>query len=994
MAKEKRSYDKHTCLECQRLETENDFLRQEIEKLKEIIANNPNITQQDDNFTSYGNEKIPAQIKLADNYLHEISDHVVTKDSALIQKIALFRSIFKGRDDVYALRYERKSDGKAGYTPACRNTWKSGVCPKPKIKCQDCSRKDYLPIDDQVIEEHLRGEKVIGVYPMLDDDRCWFIVIDFDKGDWQADTSAFQKYCSDNELPFTLERSRSGNGAHIWFFFSEPIPASKARKFGSGLITAVMQQRHEIGFNSYDRIFPAQDYLTKDGLGNLIALPLQGQTAKEGNSCFIDTDFNRYQDQWLFLSHIHRFSEVEINQLTDKLLIDNDLGELSHSFDNEQTKPWSNGKDIILGKNDFPLSITVTLSNGIFIPVQGLSSRALNKFKRLAAFFNPDFYKKQAMRLSTWNTPRIIACHQEHDGYIQLPRGCFDEVRKLFNQASLKWQINDERQTGNPIRVSFIGTLRPLQKEAEETLIKNQMGVLCGTTAFGKTVTAISLIAYYGINTLILVNNVPLMQQWHEKISQFLDIKEVLPELERKRGRQKTRSIIGRLGGARNDLHNIIDVVVFNSALSGHDVKEFVKDYGLVIVDECHHVAASSFEKVLSQITAKYVFGLSATPVRQDGRHPIVYMQCGKVVFRDDAKKQAMDRPFSHILMPRFTNYQPPIEWDSANKQIQDIFTDLSISSSRNQQIIFDVVMEIKKGRNVIVLTDRKEHVERLTKEVQPLFPKVISLTGTGTIKQKREKLTLVEQYPVDQPLLIIATGKYVGEGFDVPRLDTLFLVMPFSWKGTLAQYAGRLHRLYRGKNNVRIYDYVDVHVPVLERMYGKRLKGYRDLGYQLGEPDLPPARSNFIFDKSEYWQSLENDLNNARETIWISTRTINIRSMFMLEKVLSRTPNDQREIILFAPTKYFDELSSDRPEFNAKINKCVQNLNIHIQPNVNFYCNAVVIDQRILWYGSLAPLGFINENDSIMRIESPKLSMDMQRILTDYSNNTSQQPL
>ena len=988
--KERRSNKKQICLECQRVKAENEILRHKIEKLKGIALENHQQSQQEDNGTSYSTEFLPVEMKLSDR---SSSDSAVTKESILCQKIALFRSLFKGREDVYAVRYERKRDGKPGYTPACKNIWKPGICPKPKISCHDCSRKDYLPINDQVIEEHLRGEKVIGVYPILNDDRCWFIAIDFDEGDWQADTRAIHKYCSEKNLPIAVERSRSGNGAHIWFFFNEPITASKARKFGSVLITAAMQQRHEISFKSYDRMIPAQDFLTKDGLGNLIALPLQGQTAKAGNSCFVDAEFNRYSDQWYFLSHVHRLSEAEINQRIETLTEETDLGELSNLSDTGQNKPWDHEKNVVLGLEDFPVTLTVTLSNGVYIPTHGLSQRALNKMKRLAAFSNPDFYKKQAMRFSTWDTPRIIPCHQEHDGYIQLPRGCIGEMSKLFDKINLKWQVNDERQTGKPIRVSFNGQLRSMQQEAADALIKNQIGVLCGTTAFGKTVTAISLISYYGVNTLILVNSVPLMQQWQDKISQFLAIDEVLPDIKKKRGRKKERNIIGQLGGSRNDLHSIIDVVVFSSALSGHDVKDFIKDYGLVIVDECHHVAASTFERILSQVTAKHIFGLSATPVRQDGKHPIVYMQCGPIVFRDDAKKQAADRPFSHILLPRFTSYQLPIEWDLTNTQIQDIFTDLSFSNSRNRQIILDVIKEVENNRNVIVLTDRKDHVERLTQEIMPLFPDVISLTGTGTIKQKRDKLALVEQCPVDRPIIIVATGKYVGEGFDVPRLDTLFLVMPFSWKGTLAQYAGRLHRLYSGKNDVQIYDYVDAHVPVLERMYGKRLKGYRDLGYQLGEPGLPPARSNFIFDKSDYWQSLKNDLNNARETIWISTSTLTIRAMFMLEKALSRNSNDQRKISLFAPSKYLVETCTDKPDMTLKLKKIAQSLDILIQPSADIHCNAVIIDQRILWYGSIAPLGFVNENDSIMRIESAKLSMDMQSILIDNPNITKAPP-
>ena len=989
MSIEKRGNKIQICLECQRLKTENDRLRQEIEKLNRVVSENSALIRYEVVSATHSNEPMPVEMILAD---HSSIEAVITKESALTQKITLFRSLFRGREDVYAVRYEGKRGGKPGYTPACKNIWKPGICPKSKVKCQDCNHKDYLQMDDVVIEAHLRGNKVIGVYPLLTDDRCWFLVIDFDKGDWQSDIRVIQQFCKEKQLSLAVERSRSGSGAHIWFFFHEVITASKARKFGAVLITAVMQRRHEISFKSYDRMIPAQDFLTKDGLGNLIALPLQGQTAKTGNTCFVDSEFNRYPDQWHFLSGVHRFFETEIEQQITALSEDSELGELNDLTETEHEKPWHRKKEVILEPNDFPQSLTITLSNGIFIPKLGLSQRAMNKLKRLAAFSNPDFYKKQAMRFSTWGTPRIIDCHEEHNEYIQLPRGCLEAMTNLLDNARVNWQIQDERQTGKPIQISFNGQLWPLQQEAEAALIKNQMGVLCGTTAFGKTITAISLIAHYSVNTLILVHKVPLMQQWQEKIIQFLDIKDHLPEENKSCGRKKNRNIVGQMGGSRNDLHKVIDVVVFNSAISGHDVKDFIKDYGLVIIDECHHVAAASFEKVLSQVNAKYVYGLSATPVRQDGKHPIVFLQCGSIVYRDDAKKQAEDRAFSHILFPRFTNYQLPLEWDLSNTQIQDVFTDLSLSLNRNKQIIQDIIKEVSNGRNVIVLTDRKEHVERLVQDIRPIFSDVISLTGAGTAKQKRDRLELIKQYPDNRPILIVATGKYVGEGFDVPRLDTLFLVMPFSWKGTLAQYAGRLHRIYNGKNDVQIFDYVDIHVPVLERMYGKRLKGYKDLGYHVGEPGLAPARSNFIFDQSNYWEPLASDLCNAREMIWISSSSLNIRSIHQLSKALSQSTQDLKSKLLIVPQQCLDENNVEKAALIKRTIEIVKQLCFVTQSSIDFHCNAVIIDQRILWYGSLAPLGFGNENDSIMRIESPKLSIDMQSILME--KHTLNQPL
>lgn len=988
------------CLECQILKAENEKLRQEINRLNQLILdvhiNNhavkesisemaepetPNIEK-----SSMTSEPFEYPLAVKNQFTEQMifkdsPIEIITKDSSLSQKIALYRSLFKGREDVFALRFESKKSGKSGYAPVCKNEWADGICAKPKMKCQDCPNKDYVALNDQIIKAHFLGNSVIGIYPILIDDHCWFLAIDFDEGDWQADIRTLRMFCDEKSIPISVERSRSGNGGHVWFFFCEPVPAAKARKFGSILVTAIMNLRHEISFKSYDRLFPSQDSLQKDGLGNLIALPLQGQAARIGNTCFVDDGFNRFSDQWLYLSQVHRLSQHEIDQLISLLAEESELGPLCDFEEEQMDKPWHKKIESSLDSSDFPANLAITLANGIYIPKHGLSQRALNRIKRLAAFSNPEFFKKQAMRFSTWDTPRIISCHQEHERYLQIPRGCQDALEQLLKNANAKWQIVDERQSGHPIEITFNGTLRPQQQEAADLLSNRQTGVLCGTTAFGKTVTAINLIARHKVNSLILVGSVPLMQQWQSSIMQFLDVQEFLPEEEKTHGRKKSRHIIGQLGGSKNDIHNVIDIVVFQSAQSGNQVKDFIKNYGLVIVDECHHAAAVSLEKVLSEVTAKYVYGLSATPVRQDGKHPIVYMQCGPIVFRDDAKMQAKERLFAHILSPRFTNYQIPIEWDSKNTQIQDIFTDLALSGDRNNQIIKDIYFALQQGRNIIVLTDRKDHVELLVKGIKPSFPDVIELTGSGTIKQKREKLDSIKNYPTDKPMLIIATGKYVGEGFDAPRLDTLLLAMPLSWKGTLAQYAGRLHRTYSGKSDVQIYDYVDIHIPVLDRMYGKRLKGYKDLGYQIGEPGLAPARHNFIFDQSNFWNPFMNDILNAKEMIWISSTSLSLKLIRLMEKTL-----DERSVVSSDQLLFANQLDSDNQSSKSSIVQTafgiLERHSFRVVLAEKLSCNSVIIDQRILWYGSLPPLGFHNESDSIMRIESPKLARDMQSVL------------
>ena len=639
MPSDKRVKTQQICLECQRLQAENEKLKQQIGRLNQIISELSNDNQQKLESITSSSIKSKADSPVTDavslSYSEQMIDsdttvlslresplEIITIESSLTQKLTLFKGLFKGREDVYARRFENKKSGKSGYAPACQNEWKPGVCQKPIIKCQDCSHKSFLAVDEQVIEAHLRGKTVIGIYPLLQDNHCWFLAIDFDEANWQDDVRALRQFCDEIDISVAIERSRSGNGGHVWYFFCEPILAAKARKFGSVLITAIMQRRHEVSFKSYDRLFPAQDTLAKDGLGNLIALPLQGQIAQTGNSCFIDSDFNRYPDQWLFLSQVHRLSEIEVDQFIASLSEGAELGALFDDGNETGSKPWLRKIESSLDANDFPAALTITLADGIYIQKQGISQRALNRIKRLAAFSNPDFYKKQAMHFSTWDIPRIIACHQEHEQFIQLPRGCQDALAQLLSDAHVSWQIQDERQPGHSINVFFKGSLWPLQQEAADILVKRDTGVLCGTTAFGKTITAIYLIAYHKVNTLILVDRVPLIQQWQSSIMQFLDIQEQIPETGKSRGRKKASHIVGQMCGSRKDLHNVVDIAAFQSLVSGHEVKDLIKNYGLIIVDECHHVAAASFEKIMNEVNSKYVYGLSATPVRQDGKHP------------------------------------------------------------------------------------------------------------------------------------------------------------------------------------------------------------------------------------------------------------------------------------------------------------------------------------------------------------------------------------
>ncbi|HBL40481.1 MAG TPA: helicase, partial [Ruminococcaceae bacterium] len=652
---------------------------------------------------------------------------------------------------------------------------------------------------------------------------------------------AYYTVCEENAIPAYIERSRSGNGAHIWIFFSSPMEAKTARAFVSSILTAAMEKCSKVNFKSYDRCFPNQDIMPKGGFGNLIALPLQGLARKQQNSVFVDVQFNPYDDQWALLSSAKRVDMSQVETVLAKLNRKSELGSLMS--DSEET-PWKT-KDNTVSLCDFPNELSIIVSNMLYIPVEGLSNHAINIIKRLAAFKNPDFYRAQAMRMPIYNKPRIICLAEDYEKYIAIPRGCKNALENVLRQSSINFQFVDETNGGNNIDVTFNGELREEQKPAADALLSDNIGVLSATTAFGKTVVASYLISQRKANTLVLVHTQSLMKQWKDSLEKFLCF-DIEPPKQKSRGRKPTWSPVGVLGGGKSTLHGFVDVAVMQSLFDGENVKELVRDYGMIIVDECHHVSAVNFEAILKYANAKYVYGLTATPTRQDGHHPIIFMQCGEIKYRVDAKKQAEKRNFEHYLIPKFTSFRK--QYDSGTL-ISKIYSDLAESEIRNKRIADDVIKAVLNGRTPIVLTERKEHIDLLKPLIQFRCKNVVTLTGAASQKEKRIAMETLSKVPTNEPLVIIATGKYVGEGFDYPRLDTLFLALPIAWKGKVAQYAGRLHRNFDGKNEVQIYDYADIHIPVLERMYQKRLRGYASIGYKVKIENTPNENPGIIYD-------------------------------------------------------------------------------------------------------------------------------------------------
>jgi superfamily II DNA or RNA helicase len=954
---------------------ENKTLKKENEALKARLK----LNQKSESDQDQGNSSNAAVEQFAQEsapYLDRIEQGVATPCSVSTNsadKISLFMLLFKGRSDVYAKRWQSK-DGRSGYAPVCLNEWKSSLCRKPAVKCFSCQHKAYDVLDEKVIEAHLRGSIVAGIYPMCQDDMCHFLAIDFDDDGWQKDISTLREVCVTFDIPVAIERSRSGSGAHAWFFFQNRLPAHLARKFGSALLTYSMGKRHEIAFKSYDRFFPSQDTMPKGGFGNLIALPLQKKSRELGNSIFINEKFNPYEDQWDFLAKIEKLSEPEIIALTPKLCHGNELGALKEA-DEELVKPWEKDR-VKWSKTDFPKEVKLVKANMIYIEKTGISQRGLNVLKRLAAFKNPEFYKAQAMRMPTYNKPRIISCADETPDYLCLPRGCESDVLNVFAEAGAEAIWLNNTNPGSPFKVEFIGILKEEQHLAAEEMLKHESGVLAATTAFGKTVIAAKLIAERKVNTLILVHRQQLLWQWTVKLTEFLNIDEVLPVLEKKRGRKKQQGLIGQIGAGQNNQGGVIDIAIMQSLTSGGEAKDFIKNYGMVIVDECHHVPAVSFEQILKNVHAKYVYGLTATPARRDGHHPIIFMHCGPIRYSVDAKKQAEKRPFEHYVIPRFTGFRMPFEKHEKEISIQELYSKIVTDEFRNQLIADDVISAFQNGRNSLVLTERTAHVAGLTKKLSESIPDVIALTGGMGAKETRELLARITETQADKQLTLVATGKYIGEGFDEARLDTLFLAMPISWKGTLQQYAGRLHRLFENKSEVQIYDYADIHVRMLEKMYNKRLAGYASIGYKAKAGSLAEESVDIIFDNNNFLPVYKNDLVNAvREILIVSPFVTKRRAILMLELLSGALDRNAEVTIITRPASDFKNKPAPEEVFvilKAAGVKLVYKSNIHQK--------FAVIDQKIVWYGSINLLSFGRAEESIMRLNSTNIANELMR--------------
>jgi hypothetical protein len=733
------------------------------------------------------------------------SANPVDGSSSLEERLALFRSLFGARSDAYAHRWENTSSGKSGWSPATRGSWS-----------KKAASRDWLPLTDEVLAAHLRGERTIGIYPLMAGDACALLACDFDGGTWALDALAYLDACHAAGVPAALERSRSGNGAHVWVFFDGPVPASVARSLGAVLLREAMTARVEIDLASYDRLFPSQDYMPKGSLGNLIALPLQGERAAAGATVFLDpTTMAPWPDQWALLSSIARLPADAATELA------------------KAAKPVDAGPGLSLADlakapgSPPPPVVRARFAGMLSIERGGLPPAIVAGLKHLASLHNPVFYEKQRMRFSTWDTPRFIRCYEEDLSSLHLPRGLAGQVATLLHQAGSRLEIDEAFPSHAPVGMSFTGTLRSGQRTAVEALAEHDHGVLVAPPGAGKTVMACALIARHDVPTLVLVDRKPLVEQWRERLAEHLDLDP---------------GDIGVIGGGRSQPTGIVDVAMIQSVARRDDRKDLFARYGLVVADECHHLPAVSFETSVRHAPVRRWLGLTATPYRRDGLEGIITLQCGPVrhEIRLDADPQtALLR--RDLVVHETTTDPPPDDGES----IQDTFRRLVEDEARTTQICADVHQAVEDGRACLVLTQRTDHIDAIVARLVDLGGQPLVLRGGLGSKARSAVSDALEAYDNAERgegsgngIVLVATGSYLGEGFDWPALETLFLAFPLAFKGRVVQYVGRLLRQRDGKHHVELHDYVDVQIPVLDRMHTKRLAAYKTLGF-----DIPNRR-------------------------------------------------------------------------------------------------------------------------------------------------------
>lgn len=967
------------------LEKRIQYLEQENQYLKQLLS---------DAGISYSEKEIIENVHEYDpNQGARIIPREITETDAKV-----FFSMFWGRTDVYSKRTIKKSTGEVNYYTQCHNFWKNGCLriTGSKIKCQDCPKQAYKELKKEQIMEHLRGSAedatdVIGVFPLLTDDTCRFIVFDFDnhekdaeKNDfantdelWKEEVDSLRKICDINRIDALVERSRSGRGAHLWIFFQKPIEASLARKFGNALLNKGAESVNLKSFRFYDRMLPMQNHLPAGGLGNLIALPLQGQALKVGNSAFIDEHWNAYPDQWEVLLSRKKLSKEFIENKIKEWTEENSytVADDKDIFESDNEKPWDRTKHF--QKEDVDGIMQITLSDGVYVDAVNLQPRIQNQIRRMAAFSNPVFFKNQAIGLSNFENYRYIYLGSDEGGFIKVPRGVLENITEACEKAGIAYEIEDKRSKGQTIHVEFIGELKESQVFAVEKLLSYDNGILNAATAFGKTVVCCNVIAQRKVSTLILLQSSALMEQWEEALEKFLHIDEELPEYETPTGRKKKRkSVIGKLQGAHDSTTGIIDLAMAGSVCKNGEYHRRLKEYGLILVDECHHAASDTIVDILQEANAKYVYGVTATPFRGDGLEKINDMLLGPIRYRYTSKDRAKEQGIAHLVYPRFTRAVAP-RFSQDKMHPNEAYEIIRNNEDRDELIIRDVKQCVEDGRTPVVLSKYVEHSQRLYQRLINYADKVFLLSGSNSKKEHKEILKQMSQVTPGESMILVATGKLIGEGFDYPRLDTLIMATPVAWKGVVEQYAGRLNRDYDGKKSVIIYDYVDSHISMFDRMYHKRLKAYKQIGYDIfSATGTQKQTANAIFDIDNYADVYRNDLLTAEKEIIISSPAISGKKVYDMIHLLKEKQEAGIKIVIvtwksdsygYGDSAYWQELHEQMRRAGFEMNL--------VEDYCEHYC---IIDRQVVWYGSMNFLGKEDAEDNLMRIADEKIANEL----------------
>ena len=861
---------------------ENKRLKEENYRLKEILRNN-NIVYTTEN------------------------ERTLTTE----EKIKIYLSYFKGRNDVYAEKYIK--DGKKAYTKVCGNRFNRNLCDMSKYKhCINCPNENRKDFGADEVYNHFIGKKAYAIYPIINNS-CYFLAIDFDDKEFKECALAYKKECDKLNIASIIELSQSGEGAHVWIFFNDLISCKKARRLGDYILTIAMQNNKNISFKSYDRFFPSQDIVDREGVGNCIALPLQGACVRNKTSVFVDEKFLMYGNQISVLSSIKKTNELDIDLILKNYADNVDVEISNKSF-----------KKLNLMISDFPLVFKIILKDDIYFSKEGLSSRSISILKRLAIIHNPEFYEKQAKRISTYKIERIIELFKENIDYISLPRGCFNDLVEILEFVGIAYEVEDRRIALKEINVEYSAILRETQKNAVDTLLKYDNGLLIAPTGSGKTIMGMEVISRLKKPTLILVEKVKLLDQWNERINQFLKIycnEEVIEP--------------GIYYGAKKRLTGIIDVASIKSI---KDEDNIYDKYGIIIGDEIHHIASKTYEEIIRKFQAKHIYGFTATPKRSDNLEKIIY----KIISPITARLEDNNKTFEKILKPRFTKFKNKDSYDLMN--YADLLNELYKDSNRNQQIVEDIVEEYKKNKCILVLTERIEHINILKDLLSHDCDNIYTISGSDGAKQRRQFNESINS--LENKYIIISTGSFLGEGFDLGSLNTLFITMPFKFSGKLQQQTGRIHREYEGKNQVVVYDYVDIKIGKLAHQFQIRLKQYKKEEYNvIDENDKP----ELLYDYYNYSNQLYDDISNANNVKLL----FNYHKEERLNKLLEL--NDNIEIIT-----------------DEEINSNVKTVKEHSP------INAIIIDNRIIWYGSINPVAYSKKDDTIIRIVDEEYAKDI----------------